>query len=47
MNRFWDIVEQWDPFGQGLFFLLMTGGVLGTILGLVFYTTVMLQGWPH
>lgn len=46
MNDFWAIIQGWPPFGQGLFLLIIFGGIIQGIVKAVFYVTVIFQGWP-
>jgi hypothetical protein len=46
MNDFWAIIQGWPPFGQGLFLLIVIGGIIQGVVRAVFYGTVMFQGWP-
>lgn len=46
MENFWTIVSRWEPIGQGVFFLVVFGGLAALIRQLAFYAAVSLRGWP-
>ena len=43
---FWQMVHGWDPFGQGIFFLIVIVGFFNLILYVSRYVAVMFRGWP-
>ena len=46
MNEFWDIVNKWEPLGQGLFFLAAIWIVCQCIYYSSKYMAVWFRGWP-
>jgi hypothetical protein len=46
MDKLLDIISKWEPFGQGLFFLLLAGMVIGGVCALARYFVALFRGWP-
>ena len=46
MEQILDMIAKWDRLGQGLFFLIVIGAVLGIIHQLGYFLTVLIRGWP-
>ena len=46
MEMFFQIINGWSAFGQGLFFLLVLGGLFTLIQRIFYYISVSIQGWP-
>ena len=46
MEKILDMIAQWSPIGQGIFFLIVIGGVFSLIKQLAHYTVSLFRGWP-
>ena len=47
MDRFFEMVNGWTPFGQGLFFTVVLFFLCMLIVDVMKYIAVMLRGWPQ
>lgn len=41
-----EIISKWSPIGQGIFFLIILGGLYSMLIHLAFYLSVAFKGWP-
>ena len=46
MEPFWEAFAGWTPFGQGVFILLVLGGLTAAIRYAIWSFLVLLRGWP-
>lgn len=47
MEKMIDMIGKWEPFGQGIFFLMVIGITSGTISELWKHCVVLVRGWPN
>lgn len=46
MDRILDMISQWNPLGQGIFFLIILGSLYTLISLLIKLPAIMKHGWP-
>lgn len=46
MNQILDMISQWNGIGQGFFFLIVLGTIVGLIGSIFKYIAVCFRGWP-
>jgi hypothetical protein len=46
MNYFWNIVQGWEPIGQGIFLLAILGMAFGTVQMVFRHFVILVRGWP-
>lgn len=46
MESFWQIVQKWEPMGQGIFFLIVLGGFFTAVASIARAIAVCFRGWP-
>jgi len=46
MDGLWEIMRGWTGFGQGLFLLIVIGGLFTLIRQVAYYISVSFRGWP-
>ena len=46
MTQILEMIAKWDHVGQGVFFLLVLGSIVGCITGICHYVAIWVRGWP-
>jgi len=46
MDGLWEIMSGWTGFGQGLFLLIVIGGIFALVRQVAYYVSVAFRGWP-
>ena len=46
MDKILDMIAKWEPFGQGIFFIIVVCCLLTTINYAVKMLVVLFRGWP-
>lgn len=46
MNVILEIISNWHPIGQGLFFLILLSLIFVFLHRAMFFLTVLIRGWP-
>lgn len=46
MKEFFDIISKWEPFGQGLFFVIVICSLLGSVNYIFKMLAIVIRGWP-